>query len=155
MGPGTPEFVSPRQMVSDIQSVLSSKPDAKAVIVTNDPVDFGDCVHHFRDFLVSFTEDERQRLFVVTRRSGSEATCSTYSAEDLLAAIDVRHQFVNFPFHPTFFLRRMWEGMIVPLRPAFFDPNLPHNRHRSIVEIDYSVHLRLSDVDGQRSFFRM
>jgi hypothetical protein len=148
------EFVSPRQLVSDIRSVLSSKPDANAVILTNDAVDFGDCVHHFRDFLVSFTFNQRQRLFFVTRRSGSFATCSTYCAEDLLMAIDGRHQFVNVPFHTTFFLRRMWEGMYGTLRAAFFDPQRPANRQRSLVEIDYSVFLRPPDA-AWRSFFRM
>ena len=69
-GAETLEFVSPRQMINDIHSVLSSKPDAKAVILISDPVDIGDCVHHFRDFLVSFSDNERQRLFVVTRRCG-------------------------------------------------------------------------------------
>ncbi len=151
----TPGFVSPRQMINDIHSVLSSKPDAKAVILVSDPVDFGDCVHHFYDFLVSFSDNERQRLFVVTRRCGPVfATCSTNSAEDLLAAIIGRHQFVNVPFHPTFFLRRMWEGMITTLRPNYQGSDLPNNRHRSMVEIDYSIFLRPSP-DGRRSFFRM
>jgi hypothetical protein len=154
-GAAIADFVSPRQMVSDVHSVLSSKPAAKAVILTNDPVDFGDCVHHFRDFLVSFTDDERQRLFLVTRRSGSVfATCSTYSAQSLLAAIDGRHQFVNVPFEPTFFLRRMWEGMNGSLRPAFFDPDRQANRIRSMGEIDYSTFLRPSP-DGRRAFVRM
>jgi hypothetical protein len=58
------QFQSPRQMISDIHIVLSSVPDSKAAIVTNDAVDFGDCVHHFRDFLLSFTHDERQRLYM-------------------------------------------------------------------------------------------
>jgi hypothetical protein len=82
VGAETAEFVSPRQLVSDIRSVLSHKPDANAVILTNDAVDFGDCVHHFREFLLTFTGDERQRMFLVTRRAGSFLTCATYSAED-------------------------------------------------------------------------
>jgi hypothetical protein len=154
----TVDFLSPRQMVSDMHTVLSSKPNAKAVILCNDAVDFGDCVHHFRDFLMSFSPDEQQRVHFVTRRAGGLfRTCATYAADDLLAALDGRHQFVNFPFHPTFFLMRMWEGMNTPLRPDFQDQQLtqrPPNQHRSRFGMDYSDHL-LSDAGGQRSFFRM
>ena len=100
----TVDFLSPRQMVSDIHTVMSSKPDAKAVILLNDAVDCGDCVHHFRDFLMSFSPDEQQRVHFVTRRAGGLfRTPATYAADDLLAALNGRHQFVNVPFHPTFF----------------------------------------------------
>ena len=151
----TVDFLSPRQMVSDIHTVMSSKPDAKAVILLNDAVDCGDCVHHFRDFLMSFSPNEQQRVYFVTRRAGNFATCATYAADDLLAAINGHRQFVNVPINPTFFLMRMWEGMNATLRPAFFDPQRrPMNRHRSTVEIDYSVHL-LPPVDSGRSFVRM
>ena len=83
----TVDFLSPRQMVSDIHTVMSSKPDAKAVILLNDAVDCGDCVHHFRDFLMSFSPDEQQRVHFVTRRAGGLfRTPATYAADDLLAA---------------------------------------------------------------------
>jgi hypothetical protein len=71
-----------------------------------------------------------------------------------LAAINGRHQFVNFPFHPTFFLRRMWEGMITTLRPNYQESDLPNNRHRSIVEIDYSGYLRQPVVVSWHNLFR-
>ena len=111
--------------------------------------------HHFRDFLMSFSPNEQQRVYFVTRRAGNFSTCATYAADDLLAAINGHRQFVNVPINPTFFLMRMWEGMNATLRPAFFDPQRrPMNRHRSTVEIDYSVHL-LPPVDSGRSFVRM
>ncbi len=108
---GFTPFLNPRQMISDIHAVLSSVPDSKAVIVTNDAVDFGDCAHHFRDFFLAFSQDERERLYLLTRCAGAFSTCATYSAQDLLVAINRRHQFVDVPFHPTFFLKQIWDGM--------------------------------------------
>jgi hypothetical protein len=153
LGANSVQFQSPRQLIVDIHTVLSSVSDCKAVIVTNDAVDFGDCVHHFKDFLLSFTRDERQRLFLLTRHAGTFPTCATYLTEDLLAAINGQHQFVNVPFNPTFFLLRMWEGMISSLR-ANFQAEHASIRRRSVRIVDYSVHLE-PPVVAFRSLIRM
>ncbi len=76
----------------------------------------------------------------------------TYSTEDLLAAINAFHQFVDVPFHPTFFLKRMWDGMAATLR-AYYEAGRVSSRRRSVVEIDYTDYLE-SPAVVFRSFFR-
>jgi hypothetical protein len=151
---GPVQFLSPRQMITDIHTVLSFLPGSKAVIVTNSAVDFGDCVNHFQDFLLGFSQDERQRLYLLTRCAGAFSTCATYSTEDLLAAIIGQHQFVNVPFHPTFFFHQMWLGMIITLRANFEAGRGNYRRRNSVVELDYAGYL-VPPASFVRSLVRM
>jgi hypothetical protein len=95
-------------------------------------------------FIISETffspQNERERLYLLTRVAGAFSSSATYSAEDLLAAINGQHQFVDVPFYPTFFLRRMWDGMATTLR-AHYQSGRVGIRRRSVLEFDYSDYL--------------